>query len=336
VTPNQTTTYTITIKRGTDSLTATTTVTVIDGVAANWTLLDNFDRYEPGPLSRTAWWLDLRGDFAQVEDQAGNRMLSVRSTDSAAVLNLGALKITEGQSRTLFFRMMPRGEPTVALQNIIGLTDVNIRSYGDADDNVGPVLYANYDLTLLDWFPGIRNGVGSAIEYATDPLQTNAVYAVWLDIKNVPMEDPNSPYDTLSVHLRQEGATSRTTLFTDYLSDRDPLSADPVLGGMKPDLDKLFVAGNNTTESAWFDDFYLSKSGYNATAPRAFGYSQPVGGQAPSLTIARAGTAVVVTWTSGALEGAPAISGPWTAVAGASSPYSTAPADAAMFYRARQ
>ena len=159
---------------------------------------------------------------------------------------------------------------------------------------------------------------------------------MWLDIKNVPMEDPNSPYDTLSVHLRKEGATSRTTLFTDYLSDRDPLSADPVLGGMKPDLDKLFVAGNNTTESAWFDDFYVSKSGYNATAPRVFGYSQPVGGQAPSLTIARSGTTVVVTWTSGVLEGAPAVNGPWTAVAGASSPYSTAPADAAMFYRARQ
>lgn len=336
VTPTQTTTYTITIKRGTDSLTATTTVTVIEGVAANWTLLDNFDRYEPGPLSRTAWWLDLRGDFAQVEDQSGNRMLSVRSTDSAAVLNLGSLKITEGQSRTLFFRMMPRGEPTAALQNIIGLTDVNIRSYGDADDNVGPVLYANYDTTLLDWFPGVRNGVGSAIEYATDPLQTNAVYAVWLDIKNVSMDDPNSPYDTFSVHLRKEGATSRTTLFTDYLSDRDPLAVDPVLGGMKPDLDKLFVAGNNTTESAWFDDFYLSKSGYNATLPRTFGYSEPVGGQAPSLTIARSGSELVVTWTSGALEGAPAVNGPWTAVAGASSPYSTTPAGAAMFYRARQ
>lgn len=336
VTPEKTTTYTLTIKRGAETLTATTTVTVIDGVAANWTLLDNFDRYAPGPLAATGWWRDLRGDFAQVEDQAGNRMLSLRSTDSAALLALGSLKVTEGQQRTLFFRMMPVGEPTAALQNLLGLTDQNIRAYGDADDNIGPILYLNHDTTALDWFPGVRNGVGGPIEYATTSLDTNAVYAVWIDVRNVPKSDPVSPYDVYSVYLQKEGTASRTELFKDYLSDRDPFLEDPVLGAMAPDLDKLFIAGNNTTDSAWFDDFYLSDSGYNSTVPRAFGFSQPVGGQGPTVALTLNGGQVSVVWTGSALEAAPAVTGPWTTVAGAASPYTTPPSGAAQFYRARQ
>ncbi|MCZ7640755.1 MAG: hypothetical protein M5U12_34690 [Verrucomicrobia bacterium] len=132
------------------------------------------------------------------------------------------------------------------------------------------------------------------------------------------------------------GDAARTTLFTEYLSDRDPFTPDVILGAMTPDLDKLFVAGNNTGESAWFDDFYLSKSGYNNTLPRAFGYSEPVGGQAPSLTIARSGAEVEVAWTAGVLEAAPAVNGPWSAVEGATSPHKTAPAEGARFYRARR
>ncbi len=336
VTPDQTTTYTLTIKRGAETLTSQVTVTVIDAVAANWTLLDNFDRYPLGPLSATGWWLDLRGDFAQVEDLNGNRLLSIRSTDSAAMLLLGTLEIPEGQQRTLFFRIMPHGKPAAALQNIVGLTDKNIRAYGDADDNIGPVFYANFDTTLLDWFPGLRNGVGSTIEYGLDPLQTNEVYRVWMDIRNAPMADPNFPYDTVTLHLQREGDASRTTVFTDYLSDRDPVTPDPVLGGMAPDLDKLFIAGNNTAESAWFDDFYLSKSGYNTSVPRAFGFSEPVGGQVPTVSIGRTGTQVQVTWTAGTLESAAAITGPWTTVAGATSPYSTDPTGTATYYRARK
>jgi hypothetical protein len=338
VTPDKTTTYTLTIKRGAETLTTTTTVTVIDGVSANWTLLDNFDRYNTGPLSSTGWWRDLRGDFAQVEDQGGNRMLSIRSTDSAALLALGSLKIPEGQQRTLFFRMMPLGEPTAALQHLVGLTDQNIRWYGDADDNIGPILYLNHDTTAVDWFPGARNGVGGAIEYATEPLDTNAVYAVWIDIKNVPMNDPASPYDVYSVYLQKEGAAGRTELFKDYLSDRDPVAQDPVLGGMAPDLDKLFLAGNNTTDSAWFDDFYISDTGYNTTVPRAFGYSQPVGGETlvPTVGISLTGGQISVVWEGSALESASAVGGPWTPVVGAAKPYTTTPAGSAQFYRAKQ
>lgn len=337
VTPDRTTTYTLTIKRGAETLTSQVTATVIDGVAANWTLLDNFDRYGIGPLANTGWWRDLRGEFAQVEDIGGNRMLSLRSTDSVAVLPLGSLRIAEGQQRTLFFRMMPRGEPAAALQHIVGLTDVNLRAYGDIDDNVGPVFYANFDTAALDWYPGARNGVGSAIEYGTTPLDTNAVYAVWIDIRNVPMSDPSSPYDIHSIYLQKEGAATRTELFKDYLSDRDPTLVDVIMGGMAPDLDRLIVAGNNPGESALFDDFYLSDSGYASGLPRAAGFSQPVGGQPPSLTVARAGAGITVTWTAGTLESASAVTGPWTAVPGSpTSPYAASTTGGATFYRARQ
>jgi hypothetical protein len=337
VTPDKTTTYTLTLKRGTETTTSALTVTVIDGVAAEWTLIDNFDRYNPGPLSAAPCWRDLRGDLAQVEDRSGNRVLSIRSADSAAVLGLGPLTMTEGQERTLFFRLITQGNPAAALEHVIGLTDKNIRSYGDASTDIGPVLFVNYDLVELGWFPGLRNGPATTTEYSTSPFSTNVVYSVWIDIRNVPLTNPESPYDLLSVHIQAPGDAARTTVFTGYLSDRDPDANDVILGGMKPDLDKLFVAGNNAAESALFDDFYLSKSGYNATTPRAFGFSEPVGGQAPSMTIALAAGEVSVSWTGGTLESAPSATGPWAAVPNATvSPYRAAPSASAQFYRARQ
>lgn len=337
VSPDKTTTYTLTVKRGTEALTSKLTVTVIDGVASGWTLLDNFDRYPAGFLANTGWWRDLRGELAQVEVVNGNHLLSIRSADSAAMLSLGNLKIPEGQQRTLFFRMIARGEPTAALQHIVSLTDKNIRSYGDADDNIGPAFYANYDANVPGWFPGARNGVLAPIDYTAEPLVKDAVYAVWIDIRNAPLADPNQRLDTYSIHLRKEGDATRTTIFQDYLSDRDPDTQDVILGNMAPDLDKLFIAGNNASDSAFFDDFYLSKSGYNTTLPRAFGFSEPISGQAPALSISSAAGKVSVTWSSGTLESAPAATGPWSAVAGAPiSPLSVTPTDAARFYRARQ
>lgn len=336
VTPDKTTTYTLSITRGPETLTASRTVNVIDGIDANWTLIDNFDRYDFGFLADAGWWRDLRGQFAKVEDQDGNHMLSMSSTDSAVLLPLNNLKITEGQQRTLFFRLMTRGEPTAALEQAIGVTDKNIRWHDDAISNIGPDAHLTYDPANPGWFLNVINGVGGVLEPATDPLVTNVVYDVWIDIKNVPLNDPASPFDTFSVYIKKDQDATRTPLFSDYLSDRDPYNPDPVLGGMTADLDKLIVSGNSTTDTAWFDDFYLSKSGYNSTVPRPFGYSTPLGGAAPTMTISKSAGQIQVSWTGGSLESAPAVSGPWTAVAGATSPYTTPPTGDALFYRARQ
>ncbi|RME91321.1 MAG: hypothetical protein D6766_12055, partial [Verrucomicrobia bacterium] len=62
----------------------------------------------------------------------------------------------------------------------------------------------------------------------------------------------------------------------------------------------------------------------------------PVGGVvAPAmLNIALQDGQVVITWEGGGtLESADAVTGPWAEVPGAASPYTTAPTDAAKFYR---
>jgi hypothetical protein len=53
-----------------------------------------------------------------------------------------------------------------------------------------------------------------------------------------------------------------------------------------------------------------------------------------TLTIERAGESIVVSWPLGTLEQAQSIIGPWTAVAGATSPYTNVPGGGEMFYRA--
>jgi len=329
VSPTSTTTYTLTIKRGTDQLTAQATVTVLKGVEANWAALDNFDEYSVGFLSQTPWWSDTAGNFARIEDLNGNRMLSVRSGSSAAVLPIGALKVTEGEQRTLFFRMLIQGEPTAALRHVIGLTDKNIRNHGDSTSNIGPVLHANFDTAAPPWFLGVIYGVGGTIEYAVDPLETGALYSVWIDIKNEPMNDAISPYDIFSVYIKKDGATERTELFKDYISDRDALTPDVVLGPMMPNLDKLFVTCNNANASLWFDDFFISKSGYNATEPAPFNE-----GGTPEVSIALSGAQVEVSWSGGTLLWAPSVAGPWNPVQGATtSPYRTNPTETQAYYR---
>jgi len=330
VTPTATTTYTLTIRRGADELTAKATVTVVKGVAPNWAVLDNFDEHALGPISRTAWWSDTRGDYAQVESLNGNHLLSVHTTDSAVVLPIGTLKVSEGQARTLFFRMLIQGEPTAALRHVIGLTDKNVRSQGDTTSNIGPAVHANYDTAAPPWFLGVIYGVGGTIEYAVDPLETGVLYSVWIDIQNRPMNDPVSPYDLFSVYIQKQGAADRTELFKDYLSDRDPFTPDPVLGPMMPDLDKLFVSGNNTGASLWFDDFFISKSGTNASVPAPFNE-----GGTPEVSIRLAGAQIEVAWTGGTLVSAPSLAGPWSRVPEATaSPYLTSPTQAQAYYRA--
>ena len=50
------------------------------------------------------------------------------------------------------------------------------------------------------WFLGARNGNGSAIDYTPNPLIPGAVYDVWIDITNAPMNDPVFVPDTFSVY----------------------------------------------------------------------------------------------------------------------------------------
>jgi hypothetical protein len=56
---------------------------------------------------------------------------------------------------------------------------------------------------------------------------------------------------------------------------------------------------------------------------------------APTLSATRVGANVQITFTGASLQSAPAITGPWTDVAGATSPYTTPATGAAKFFRAK-
>ncbi|MEY3274877.1 MAG: hypothetical protein RL153_142, partial [Verrucomicrobiota bacterium] len=54
------------------------------------------------------------------------------------------------------------------------------------------------------------------------------------------------------------------------------------------------------------------------------------------VAVSLSGSNAVLTWTGpGTLESAPSIAGPWTAVAGATSPYSTSAASGTLYFRLR-
>jgi hypothetical protein len=328
-------TFKITIRRGAETLSAQITVAAIDNVAAGWALIDNFDRYATGLLPTTGWWGDL-GANAQVADVGGNRMLDLRGTGRALILPLRDLTVKQGQQRTLFTRIYPQGDPAAAVLSLVGLTDRGVRNYADAIDagGIGPsAIPSNESGELL---VGARNGVGGARDFLPPALVTNQVYNLWIDIKN----DPIDTGDLYTIYLQRQGDTSRTLLFKDYICDRDPAGAPPATGGgpTLPDLDKLFV-GNNGANAVFFDDFYISKTAYNATVPRAFGFTSPAGSQtqAPKVSINKSASQVTISWTDGTLESATAITGPWTAVTGAAAPsYSTAPSGTQRYFRIRR
>ncbi len=54
---------------------------------------------------------------------------------------------------------------------------------------------------------------------------------------------------------------------------------------------------------------------------------------ATKLSVARSGNNVVLTWPTGTLQSAPLVSGPYTPVTGASSPFTSAISGAQQYYR---
>ena len=346
ITNTQAVTYVLTIQRGLESLSATTSVAVVAGVNPGWTLLDNFDQYTPGSLFAKPYWIPVTGGSATVVDVNGNPAL--RTASGITYLNLRNLALAEEQTRTLFFRVMPGADNATGVTNIVGLTDKAQRNYADEFINIGPVLYPTAltndvaGITTNAWYLGARNNYyGNNTSPPADypatlpvtPFEAGAVYNVWVNITNAPLALAMS--DVFTVYVQKEGATERTVLFQDYVSDRDLSYEDPVLGRIAPNLDKLVVMGNSGTVSALFDDFYLSSSGYNATVTRPYGFTGQVG-PLPALQITRSGTQVQIQWTTGVLQESSSVTGGWTDVQGAAPPsYIVTPGPGAKFYRAR-
>jgi hypothetical protein len=229
--------------------------------------------------------------------------------------------------------MLPVGHPATALKHLVGITDKSAQFYSYLENNVGPGVEPTVNgagQNPGDWLLAGRNAPYSPLTFDVNALEPGAVYSVWIDIANVFLND-RSPgnEDVFSVYIQKEGDTARTLVFENFLSDRDISLDDPLTGLPTDSLNKVYVAGNSASDSALFDDFYLSKSGYNTTIPRAFGYvASP-----PTLGIERSGGGWQILF-QGKLMSADAITGPWTEVVGAASPYPVNNAGSMRFYRA--
>jgi len=166
VTPAQSTNYVLTITRGVDSISATTSVAVVTGVASGWKLLDNFDQAKLGTLFSPGYWNDTSGNGGQVVTANGNRAMRTTSA-GISFLNLRGLSIQETQACTLFFRIIPGADNAAGITNIVGLTDKSQRSYADEISNIGTMLFPTpftnsaYLIETNGWYLVAPSGPGT-------------------------------------------------------------------------------------------------------------------------------------------------------------------------------
>jgi hypothetical protein len=171
-------------------------------------------------------------------------------------------------------------------------------------------------------------------------LESNVVYNLWIDVTNGTLTAGVETGDLFTVWIQKDGdAAPRTMLLQDYISDRSPTGDPAGAGGTltRAILDKLIV-GFNDVSSLLFDDFYISKSGYNATIPRPFGFTTPIGQSqgTPTITVGRNVDKVRITYSNGTLQSSPSVTGPWNPVAGATSPYDVTPSGTEQYFQVKQ
>ncbi|MBI2948118.1 MAG: LamG domain-containing protein [Verrucomicrobia bacterium] len=337
-------TFKLTLKRGVETASQTVSVAAIDGVSPGWTLIDNFDRYSVGALNGQGGWADLDGNDFSVVDISGNKLVAPRGGDATASLRLGPLTIKEGSQRTLFFRVYVSGDEAEPVKGTAGVTDRSVRfgsDVGGSGNDIGPGAVISNEVGTGVQVGG-ANGNGSPVDFGADPVVAQkSAYNVWVDFKNDPFPaDQTSTGDTYTIYAQKDGASQRTKIVTDYVSARNPVGQADV-GFTTKDLDKLIIgglSGHSTSTNLYFDDFYLSQTGFNSTVPRAFGFTVPVAEtvKPPTLSIKRSGAELEITWSAGTLESSTTLTSGWATVANAVSPVKVKPDAAARFYRARQ
>ncbi len=312
-------TFTLRIQRDTNVVTAQTSVSVVDGVASGWIILDDFEAYTPGALANP-YWTDARGGSA-IENVGGNKMLNVPpdagSEGQLAQLPLATYTIREGEARTIFARVYVVDDPTnTSMGTVLGVTDKIMRTANDTTGDVGPAARINDD-SFGDIAIGAIDGVGGTITLVPRKLEQYQVYNVWIDITNGVYyygETTTNAGDFFSIWIQRVGESSRTLVISNYTTDRD-LVPD-FYGPTLPILDKLFVANRVSSGRAYVDDIYISASGYNPTVPVSWSSPTPPPLARPVFTVNTTSYVgqIYFEWSAGALMWAPAINGPWTVV----------------------
>ncbi len=264
---NETTTFSLIASRTGESITSLVTVASIPNVSPNWRALENFNSLTPGPIGGKGNWSNPEGEV-RVANLIANSVMGVVDGNDLAALPLRSLTIPEGKKTTLFFRMWVApddGFPSIILT--LGLTDRPIRFNGDFNSSVGPYI-------RIERFAGegntidlqAHNGVGAVYDVVSDVIQPGKIYNVWIDVENRAFD----PGDLYSVFIQKEGDAARTTLFQDYISDRDGVNIDPFFGAPSTNLTHLFISSMGASQgitNILFDDFFLSANGYNNTVP---------------------------------------------------------------------
>lgn len=267
-TVNGTTTFTITVSREGQSVTDTLTVKALDGVAAGWRLLDNFEQLTAGPVVGQGNWKSPDG-VANVIQRKDNKVLGYDGGQDLAALDLKSLTLKQGEKATVFFRFHALENDNTVLGLNVGLTDKPIRFIGDFAGDVGP--YFRLDRLVDDPAinPMARNGFGAAYDFSGSgyTLQAGKTYRFWIDVQN---NDIAAGGDTYSVYVQAEDEAARTTLFENYVEDRNPAGSQD-LGLPKPDLGHLLAAAIEAGQgvgTVFVDDFFLSTTGaFNSTTP---------------------------------------------------------------------
>lgn len=265
------------------------------------------------------------------------------------MLQLGRLAVNEGLQRTLFFRFYTGADEFQDVIGQVAITDRPVRFGSDVGANIGPgaLVERTFTSTFYLYVGAYDDSSTRYFDFNAYPLtglDKLTVYNVWVDITNGPFEGPEdaptSTGDTYSIYVQKEGDATRTLVIDGFTSTRDPVGAADT-GFTQPDLTRLIVGSlpghaDPTLDVVpwWVDDIYLSQDGFNATVPRPYGYTIPVEpNDPPVLSISRDGGDLLIEWTSGSLESSASVTGPYSPVAGAVSPYRVQPTDAGMFFR---
>jgi hypothetical protein len=269
------TSFTLTASRTGDTpVTQTVSVSTINGVAAGWHLLDNFETYQPGAIQgQPNQWIQTAG-LASVLDLGDNNVLDLGQTTTEivspggllAALSLNSLSLPEGEIGTLFFRIcVSDNDPVSALTLQAGLSD---RPTGWVHDwetaGAGPYMRLEKPATLITNITVLApDGYSVARVPGSNVLSYAKIYNIWINVTN----DVIASNDVFSVYAQAQGEPSRTLLHQNRRGDRNP--NDPTYSPV-PTLNKIFfllVGQNQAKDNVFIDDIYLSLGSYLDTVP---------------------------------------------------------------------
>ncbi len=292
-------TYTLTLTRGAEApVTAMVSVSPRAGVAAGWRWVEDFEGLNAGALGGQARWLPAAGVF-DVATVGASQATRITGGGDLTAKDLRSLTLVEGSSATLFFRFcLSALEPELPVDIKLGLTEKTIRFQGDFASNIGTYVklnrVANGPLTLQ-----AVNGIGGALTDAAFSFEADRVYNVWIDVTNNPL----GTTDTFSVHVAEDGASLRSTVFNNFSSDREPQEV-PLLGFPQPNINFVFAVAataDQSSQAVAIDDFYLSTTGgFNASVPTRslFGKQPPLPFRIVGFTDNRTTGMVTLEWNS--------------------------------------